>query len=125
METVMQRAGNILIVDDDEECRKSLKEVLESEGCTAYTAENGQRALEVLAVIRPDLIIVDLMMPVMNGWELCAVLEKDERLADIPVVVLTAVARMRPLGRKRVLQKPVSLPTLVALLDIVDTPARA
>ena len=120
-EAIMSRAGNVLIVDDDEECRSSLGEVLESEGCTVYTAENGKQALEVLAVIHPDLVIVDLMMPVMNGWELCAELEKDARLATIPVAVLTAVGRMRPVGQKHVLQKPVTLPTLVALLDLIDT----
>jgi CheY-like chemotaxis protein len=118
----MSRAESVLIVDDDEDYRAVLGDVLEGEGCTVYTAENGRRALDVLERIHPDLLVIDLMMPVMNGWDFCAALEQNPRLADIPVVILSGVPRFRPLGRMRVLSKPVRLDTLVALLDIVDAP---
>jgi two-component system chemotaxis response regulator CheY len=117
----MSRAHSVLIVDDDGDCRASLGEVLEGEGCTVYTAENGVRALELLKSVRPDLLVIDLMMPVMNGWDLCVELDRDPRLADIPVVVLSGVARFCPRGRKRIV-KPLRLNTLVALLDVVDAP---
>jgi two-component system, chemotaxis family, chemotaxis protein CheY len=120
----MSQGKVLLIVDDDEDCRSSLGEVFESEGCKVYCAENGVHAFEFLAVIRPDLMIVDLMMPAMNGWDFCARLEQDTRLSNIPVVILTAVGRMHSFGQKRVLHKPVTLSTLVALLDIVDTPTK-
>ena len=96
----MARAGKVLIVDDDDDHLAVLGEVLEAEGCSVYTAENGKRALEVLEHVHPDLVVVDLMMPVMNGWDLCAAMEHDPHLADIPVVVMSAVARFRP-GRAR------------------------
>jgi CheY-like chemotaxis protein len=115
----MTRAGTIFIVDDDEECRTTLREVLEDEGCVVYTAENGKVALQMLGAVRPDLLIVDLMMPVMNGWELCTELGKDPRLADIPVAILSAVAHRRPPACRHVLEKPVGLSTVLALLDAV------
>lgn len=99
--------------------------VLQAEGCTVYTADNGERALELLGRIRPDLLVVDLVMPVMNGWDFCAELERDPRLADIPLVILSSVARFRPAGRKRYLSKPVRLDTLLELLDLVDRPSKA
>ena len=111
--------ASVLIVEDDENTRSILAEVLKSEGCDVKEAENGKRALELLADVRPDLIIVDLMMPVMNGWDLCSALEKDERLARIPVAILTALSSVHPLGNRPILPKPVRLTTLVALLDLV------
>jgi CheY-like chemotaxis protein len=111
-----------LVVDDDDECRTCMEGVLQGEGCTVYTASDGRGALEVLSHVRPDLLVIDLVMPVMNGWELCAALERDPKLAEIPLVILSSVARFGPTGRKRVLTKPVRLDTLVALLDIVDHP---
>jgi CheY-like chemotaxis protein len=119
----MARAGSVLIVDDDEDHRAVLGEVLQAEGCAVYTAENGKRALEVLEHLHPDLVVVDLMMPVMNGWDFCAAMERDPELSSIPVVVMSAVARFRPVGHMRVLPKPVRLDTLMALLDIVDAPS--
>jgi CheY-like chemotaxis protein len=119
----MSRAKSVLIVDDDDEYRSILGEVLEGEGCTVYSASNGQLGLKVLDVVRPDLVVVDLMMPVMNGWDFCAALENDRALADIPVVVISSVARFHPMGHLRALTKPVGLDTLIALLDIVDAPS--
>ena len=117
----MTRVASVLIVDDDREYRDVLADVLQAEGCAVFTAENGERALEVLEKLRPDLLLVDLLMPVMSGWELCEVLESTPRLADIPLVVLSAVAGLRPVGRSRVLSKPVRLNTLMQLLDLLDT----
>jgi CheY-like chemotaxis protein len=116
------RAANVLIVDDDKDHRSALGEVLESEGCTVYTAENGRDALSILDVLHPDLLLVDLMMPVMDGWELCAELERTPRLADIPVVILSAAASVQRVGGRRVLAKPVGLSTVIALLDIIERP---
>jgi CheY-like chemotaxis protein len=117
-----RRATSVLIVEDDAECRTCLEGIFQEEGCLVFTANDGRHALEVLKHVRPDLLVVDLVMPVMNGWDLCAELEHRPELADIPVVILSAVARFRPAGRKRVLSKPVRLETVVALLDFVDAP---
>jgi CheY-like chemotaxis protein len=118
----MPKASSVLIVDDDAETRACLEGVFQEEGCRVATAENGKRALEILEHFTPDLMLVDLVMPIMSGWDLCAALERDERLAAIPVVILSSVSRFRPLGRNRVLSKPVKLDTVLALLDYVDCP---
>jgi len=118
----MPRVAHVLIVDDDEEFRSVLGELLEAEGCTVYTAEDGKRALDVLRVVTPDLVLVDLMMPVMNGWEFCAAIERSSSLADIPVVILSGVARFGPRDRSRVLVKPVERSALASLLDDVCAP---
>ena len=121
----MPRATTILIVDDDADFRNVLSEVLRQEGCTVIEASNGRDALALLGDLTPDLIFVDLMMPVMNGWQLVDEFERDPRLAQVPVAVLSAVARMGPLGSRRVLYKPIDLPNLLGLLDAVDAPEGA
>ena len=120
--TLVSRANHILVVDDDADFREMLREVLMDEGCTVSEAANGKDALEMLGELTPDLILVDLMMPVMNGWDLFAALQCDARLSSVPVAVLSAVARMRPMGSRRNLSKPIDLPNLLGLLDTIDTP---
>jgi two-component system chemotaxis response regulator CheY len=112
-------SAHVLIVDDDVAFRSVLTELLEAEGCTVYVAENGKRALEVLEVILPDLVLVDLMMPVMNGWDFCSALERSSQLADIPLVILSGVARFGPRGRNRMIAKPIERDALAGLLDDV------
>lgn len=116
--TVQTRA-TVLIVDDDPNFRLILAEVLDAEGCRVVHAENGACALDVLRAVTPDLIIVDLAMPVMDGWELVAALERDVRLAPIPIAVLSASSDQPPFPRHRQLHKPVDLPNLLGLLVVV------
>lgn len=84
----------ILTVDDDESIRQSVSEMLELEGFEAVWAKNGQVALDYLTAIPdselPDLVLLDFMMPVMNGKEFVQKKEKIPRLAKIPVVMMTA-----------------------------------
>ena len=72
-------------------------------------ASNGREALEVMRTNRPQLILLDLMMPVLDGWEFVKELDKDPKLSDTPIVVITAYAdRARPVPRSlRTLEKPV------------------
>jgi CheY-like chemotaxis protein len=109
----------VLVVDDDPDFRSVLSEVLHEEGCRVAEAENGTSALHMLDALTPDLIITDLAMPHMTGWDLVHELEGDERLARIPVAVLSAWAATPPPGVVRVLQKPVDLPNLLGLLETV------
>jgi CheY-like chemotaxis protein len=92
--THLPRNGcKILVVDDDRESRELLLELLEHEGYSATGAENGSRALRWLDDgLDPDLILTDLQMPVMSGWDLCAHLKEDPRLRSIPVVLLCGMA---------------------------------
>jgi CheY-like chemotaxis protein len=119
----MERATRILIVDDDTDFREALRQVLEEEGCAVQEAADGKIALAVLqSDAPPQLILLDLEMPVMNGWDLYAALQKDPALATIPVAVLSAVAPMRPAGSMHVLNKPIDLPNLLGLLHAIEAP---
>jgi CheY-like chemotaxis protein len=94
----MSLKHTILVVDDDPEIRESLREVLLSAGHDVSTAANGKDALDHLHTRRPDVILLDLMMPVMNGWQFRDAQKRSRALADIPVIVIsTAAAENRAL----------------------------
>ena len=115
MSSKSELAGKgLLIVEDDPGIRETLKFALELEGHTVFTASDGKEGLEILATIpKPCLILLDLMMPVMNGWEFAEVIEKDEILSSIPVVVLTAFAdKAKTIRAQGVIIKPVDLDLL-------------
>tara|TARA_B100001123_G_scaffold432694_1_gene556153 strand:- start:409 stop:1104 length:696 start_codon:yes stop_codon:yes gene_type:complete len=81
----------ILVVDDEPDILSVLVYHLSREGYQVKTAVNGQGALKAAEVDRPDLIILDLMLPGMDGYEVLARLRSDERLGSIPVILLTAL----------------------------------
>ena len=83
-------SGKALLVDDDEMVRRSVRQALEPIGWKVTEAENGQVAVEVLATARPEVIILDLMMPKMDGFEFLDELRSRPDWQDIPVVVITA-----------------------------------
>jgi class 3 adenylate cyclase len=80
----------ILIVDDTPANIQSLAAILKSKGYQISAATNGKQAFEVLARVQPDLILLDVMMPEMDGFETCRRLKADERWRDIPIIFLTA-----------------------------------
>lgn len=80
----------VLVVDDSASLRQAYALVLEIEGMSVTTASNGREALERVRADKPDLILLDLSMPVMSGWEFRAIQRTDPRLARIPVIVVTA-----------------------------------
>ena len=84
----MKSTGRILVVDDDPDLREFLRLMLTSMGFEVTSAANGHEALDVIKGHNPDLILLDMKMPVMNGWEFCHALEG--RGARPPIVVLTA-----------------------------------
>jgi len=85
-----RRDRPVLVVDDDAEVRQLLRRMLESEGYAVVEAENGRVALERLRGESPSLILLDLMMPEMDGFEFVAELRHHEGWRAIPVVVITA-----------------------------------
>ena len=106
-----------MIVDDEADIRDSLQEFFEDEGYTVRTAENGQRALDLLrAGELPCVIILDLLMPLLDGNEMYAKMQADPSLATIPVIISTSDPRRAPSG-VLTMQKPVSL---VRLLGVVQ-----
>ena len=80
----------VLVVDDEEPTRELFRRTLESEDCRILEAENGREALDLLESSQPDLIILDLMMPVMDGFEFLSEYNRNEKWQKIPVIVVTA-----------------------------------
>ena len=83
-------AGHALLVDDDDVVRRSVRQALEPIGWNVTEAENGHTAIDSLTAARPDVIILDLMMPKMDGFEVIDELRRRPEWQDIPVVVITA-----------------------------------
>jgi CheY-like chemotaxis protein len=109
----------ILVVDDDESIRESLQMALELENYSTALAADGAAALAWLrANPAPRLILLDLMMPVMDGWQLFDHLRRDERLSRVPVVVITAFGReLGSVEQLPVLKKPVDLRDLHRVIE--------
>jgi CheY-like chemotaxis protein len=110
-----------MVIEDDPDIRETVLELLADHALSAVGATDGADALHLLhdpAVGKPDLILLDIMMPVMNGFEFRAAQRGDPELADIPVVVLTAHATAaqaaRDLAADGFLNKPFDLDTLLA-----------
>ncbi len=80
----------ILVVDDDAAIRDMLETLLEEEGYAVVLARHGQDALELLKTVKPALILLDLMMPVMDGWQFLDNLSRNPALQGLPVVLLSA-----------------------------------
>src|SRR5689334_19594781 len=81
----------IMVIDDEESIREILKQTLEFFGNDVILAENGRQALELLdRQIIPNIILVDIMMPIMNGWEFLEQVKKRAHLSGIPIIVITA-----------------------------------
>lgn len=120
-----QGAGRtfVLVVDDDEDARGLVRGVLEEMGCVVREAENGRAALAYLDAILPDLIVLDLEMPVMNGWQFYRHLQHNPKLAAIPVAVLSAYGGDAPSGPCTVLRKPLNLDKIVGLLNATELAA--
>lgn len=100
--------STVLVVEDDPDLREVVQAFLEAEGFSTIGACNGADALEILkaAITRPCLILVDLNMPVMNGWQLLSALSGDPRWADIPRVVMSALDRDLNIGVTQWILKP-------------------
>jgi CheY-like chemotaxis protein len=111
---------HILIVEDDKDLRDTLRDALELEGYAAVSVENGRAALRHLATgAKPCMILLDLMMPVMDGWTFRQELLKDRSLAAIPVVVMTAAtaARASAVASHATLYKPLHMGRVI---DVVQ-----
>jgi CheY-like chemotaxis protein len=109
-ENLMVTPAPVFVVDDDCEVREALAAVLENEGYSVRCAANGAQALAMMHGSRPAAILVDLMMPVMSGWELIEAIHDDGDLASIPLVILSAMRA--PEGFLHI-SKPVSLDELL------------
>ncbi|HZS41324.1 MAG TPA: response regulator [Polyangia bacterium] len=112
----------IVLVEDDVDVRLSVREILEEEGYRVIALRDGMEALSVLEHVEPSMILIDLMMPRLNGWELVKRMSADTRWAAIPICIISAFANLRAPNRAvAALQKPLDLDHL---LSTVATHAR-
>ena len=88
----MSEKKTILLIDDDPDFVEAVKVIVESGGYNVRVAYDGKEGLAAVEEEQPDLIVLDVMMPVMNGHEACTKLKSDEKTAGIPIILLTAVA---------------------------------
>jgi CheY-like chemotaxis protein len=123
--------AQILIVDDNPSGRLLLGDLLEARGYRVETAENGVEALQSIAERRPDLVLLDLLLPDMDGFEVCRRMRSEHPGPRIPVLILSgldsdAQATMtRPEPVDGMLTKPLDLGRLEALLQTLLSPADA
>lgn len=113
--------NKVLVVDDNIDIRLLLKKRLETEGYQVSTAENGLEAKEAILSNPPCVVILDLMMPIMDGWQFLEwKKEQDKPVADLPVIVVSAVSSniKAPEGIKGFLKKPVCV---THMLDYIQT----
>lgn len=87
--------ANILVADDEKSVIELVAFLLEKDGHKVRTAGDGQNAMDQVMMERPDLIVMDVMMPVLDGYTLCTRLAADESTRDIPVLILTAKGQMK------------------------------
>jgi DNA-binding response OmpR family regulator len=85
----------ILLVDDEEDILDFLELILEEQGYSVIKATSGREALAAAQMHRPELILLDIMMPEMDGWEVLKLLKADEEVTHIPVAMLTARTEMK------------------------------
>ena len=88
-------SNNVLIVDDDKELRKLYRTILEREGYTIHEAANGAEAMQFLMNYTPDVIVMDMLMPMLGGEAVMQRIQQMPTLTDVKVVVLTAYPRFR------------------------------
>ena len=82
--------SKILIIEDNVDLVATLRLRLEATGYEVFSAPDGVHGLKEVGLIKPDLIILDVMMPYMNGYKVCETLKKEEAFKKIPIIILTA-----------------------------------
>ncbi|MCP4285183.1 MAG: response regulator [Gammaproteobacteria bacterium] len=85
--------GEILVVDDEPNIILSLEFLMKKEGYQVRTASNGEEALHALQESKPDIVLLDVMMPRMNGYEVCQAVRSDPKLSSVRIIMLTAKGR--------------------------------
>ncbi|WP_068875970.1 MULTISPECIES: response regulator transcription factor [unclassified Phenylobacterium] len=118
------RRATIVVVDDEPDSLNFLLDTLDQAGMTVLVASDGQGALDLLQQITPDLVLMDAMMPVMNGFEACRQLKKDKRFEHLPVIFMTGLSETEHVveglsaGGVDYLAKPIVVEELLARIRV-------
>lgn len=116
---------SIFVVDDEEDILELIRHNLTREGFQVTTATSGENAVKVIAQKPPDLILLDLMLPGIDGLEVCRILKKENKTADIPIIMLTAkgeesdIITGLELGADDYITKPFSMKVLIARIHAI------
>jgi CheY-like chemotaxis protein len=105
---------SVLVVDDETDIREAVAELLAEEGYEVLDAGDGAEALRKARAFHPNVVLLDLMMPGMSGWEFCAQRKGDPELERIPIIVLSALGRVPGIDVEGYLQKPFELDDLLS-----------
>ncbi|HKB08703.1 MAG TPA: response regulator [Candidatus Polarisedimenticolia bacterium] len=115
--------GKIMVADDSPNIREILKVSLESDGYTVVLAEDGEQALALVGRENPDVVIMDVMMPKVNGFQVCRRIKTDPATLELPVIMLTAKSAQQDVywgkdcGAEEYITKPFSTKELVKTID--------
>ena len=116
----------ILIVEDNEMNRDMLSRRLERKGFEIHVAVDGQQGVDMATELNPDLVLMDMSLPVLDGWSACRMARQDDRIKDIPIIALTAHAleedRVKAIkaGCDDYATKPVDFPELLAKIKALS-----
>jgi CheY-like chemotaxis protein len=117
--------AKILVADDEPLLRSILKDALEEAGYTVVLAENGNEAINRARADRPDCILMDIMMPELDGYDACAVIKADPAIAAIPVYLISATQDLRVVDRAERVGAVGVLPKPVPVEELLQTVALA
>lgn len=118
----MPNSKKILIVDDEQDIVETLKFILEAQGYTCFCAYNGEDGLNQAKEIMPDLIILDVMMPKINGYKISRLLKYDNKYKNIPIIMVTARSQEQDkligeeTGVNEYISKPFELDEILAVV---------
>ena len=114
----------ILIIEDNDEVRENTAEILDLAGYKTFTAENGKRGVEVATREKPDVIVCDIMMPVLDGYGVIHLLNKNPKVQNTPFIFLSAksergdVRKGMELGADDYITKPLKIDQLMSLMRV-------
>ena len=118
----------VLVVDDEFDLSATLRAILEGEGYKAETCSNGKEALERLTASRPDLVVMDVMMPIISGFEVLRAMRQTPGLNSVPVILMSCASptvKQADYCWQAMLRKPFTLLALVAAVESLIGKAEA
>lgn len=120
---------SVLVVEDDPDQRRLLERMLTAGGWRVLTAPDGAAGVRVATAEPPDVVVLDVMMPELNGFQACRRLKSEPATRDVPVVILTSKDQptdefwAREVGADAFMHKPADIPALMALLSRLTEPS--
>jgi CheY-like chemotaxis protein len=114
----MERPACVLLVEDEPELREAMATTLRLEGHRVKTASDGMQALDQLRDgYLPAVVVLDLVMPVLNGLEFLKIARGDERLRSVPVITITSTEEELPFGAQAIIRKPADKDVLLGMVE--------